>query len=99
MLRQTEAYMKVKENYIPREVAGEYLLIPVGEAALKTKGLISMTESGYLLFCKLQQSTTRGELLQCILGEYDVSDAQAEADIEEFLQQMRSLDMLEEDEA
>ena len=90
--------MKVKENYIPREVAGEYLLIPVGEAALKTRGLISMTESGYLLFRKLQQSCTEQELLQCMLDEYEVSCEQAGADIEEFLQQMRSLDMLEEDE-
>lgn len=89
--------MKVKKDYILREVAGEYLLIPVGEAALKTKGLISLSESGYLLYEQLQQDCEKKDLVQRMLQEYEVTEDQASADIEAFLEQMRSIDMLEED--
>lgn len=89
--------MKVKKDYILREVAGEYLLIPVGEAALKTKGLISLSESGYLLYKQLQQDCEKQDLVQRMLQEYEVTEDQASADIEAFLEQMRSIDMLEED--
>lgn len=89
--------MKVKKDYILREVAGEYLLIPVGEAALKTKGLISLSESGYLLYEQLQQDCEKQDLVQRMLQEYEVTEDQASADIEAFLEQMRSIDMLEED--
>lgn len=89
--------MKIKKDYILREVAGEYLLIPVGEAALKMNGLISLSESAYLLYEQLQQDCQKKDLVQRMLQEYDVTESQASADIEMFLEQMRSIDMLEED--
>lgn len=89
--------MKVCENYIFRQVADEYLLIPVGEAALNVKGLISVSESGYLLYQKLQGGCTRQDLIAALLGEYEVAEAEAAADVDAFLDQMRRLDMLVED--
>lgn len=88
--------MKVKKDYITRQVAGEYLLIPVGEAARNTRGLINLTESGYLLFQKLQNDCTEEDLVNALLEEYDASQAQVEQDVRAFLAQMRRLDMLEE---
>lgn len=89
--------MRVKSDYILREVAGEYLLIPVGEAALKTNGLISLSESGYLLYEQLKQDCEKKDLVQRLLQEYEVTEEQASADVEVFLEQMRSIDMLEVD--
>lgn len=89
--------MRVKSDYILREVAGEYLLIPVGEAALKTNGLISLSESGYLLYEQLKQGCEKKDLVQRLLQEYEVTEEQASADVEAFLEQMRSIDMLEVD--
>ncbi len=86
--------MKVKQNYILRNIADEYLLIPVGEAALTTKGLIAVSESGCLLYEKLQNDCTREELITALTGEYDVTEAVAGADVDAFLEQMRQLDML-----
>ena len=42
-------------QFILRSVAGENLLIPVGEAANQTKGLIVLSESGVLLFEKIKK--------------------------------------------
>lgn len=89
--------MRANSNYIFRQVADEYLLIPVGEAALSVKGLIRLSESGCLLFQKLQNECSREELVDAILGEYDVPRDVADQDVDAFLAQLRRFGILVED--
>lgn len=88
--------MKVKNNYIFRQIAEENLLIPTGEAALKVKGLIALSESGCLLYQTLRSECTREDLVKALMAEYDVTEEVAGEDIDAFLEQMRQLQMLEE---
>ena len=89
--------MRVSNNYIFRQVADEFLLVPVGETALSVKGLIRLSESGGMLYQMMQErDCTKEELLQAILAEYDVAAEDAAADVDALLDQMRSLDMLVE---
>ena len=91
--------MKVSKQFIFREIADEKLLIPAGEAAISVKGLIALSESGAFLYQKLQKGCSREDLLAAMLTEYDVSAEVAAADIDAFLDQMRQLNiLLEEDE-
>jgi len=89
--------MKVSKDFILRNIADEYLLIPTGQAALNVKGLIALSESGVLLYEKLQNECSREELLNALLAEYEVSEAEAAEDVDAFLAQMRELGMLLED--
>lgn len=88
--------MRVKKNFIFRKIADEYLLIPTGEAAMTTKGLIALSESGSLLYQKLQSECTREDLISALTAEYDVSESVAGVDVDAFLDQMRQLNMLME---
>ena len=87
--------MRVKDNFILRQVAGESLLIPVGEAALEVKGLIALSESGCLLYERLRQECSRQELIDLLTEEYEVTEQTAGEDVDAFLEKMRMLDMLE----
>lgn len=89
--------MKINKQFIFRNIADEYLLIPVGEAAISLKGLIALSESGALLFEKLNAGCSRQDLVEALVAEYDVSEAVAAEDAEAFLNQMRQLNMLTED--
>lgn len=89
--------MKVSNQFILRTIADEYLLIPTGEAAMNVKGLISLSESGYLLYEKLKNECSKEELVQALKNEYEVDESTAVQDVEMFLQQMRQLKMLEEE--
>lgn len=89
--------MRVKNNFISRTIAQEHLLIPTGEAALSTKGLIALSESGSLLYQRLQTDCTREDLIAALTAEYDVSGDVAGQDVDAFLDQMRQLNMLVED--
>lgn len=89
--------MKVRDQFVLRSIAGEHLLIPVGEAAISVKGLIALSESGALLYGKLRDGCTEEDLLAALRGEYDVSQEEARQDVRAFLEQMRRLNMLEEE--
>ena len=89
--------MKVSNEFVLRQVADEFLLIPVGSAALRISGMISLTESGYLLYQQLQSGCDRDRLIQVLLETYDVEAAEAAADVDVFLNKMRKLLILEDE--
>lgn len=89
--------MKVSSQFVLRHIADEHLLIPTGKAALEVKGLIALSESGSLLFEKLQKGCGREDLIAALCAEYDVSEAVAAEDADAFLDQMRQLNMLVEE--
>ena len=77
--------MKIEKEYILRQIAGDYIIVPVGSAALEFNGMITVNETGAFLWEKLRKGTTKEELLHAMLEEYEVSEKEAEADIQEFL--------------
>lgn len=88
--------LKAAENMLLREIAGECILVPVGEMALKVHGMISMSESGALLWKKLQKGCTEEELVHTILEEYLIDRETAVQDVRMFLQKMKGIDLIVE---
>lgn len=89
--------MRVSKDFIMREIAGEFILVPVGAAATKFNGLITMNELGKFIFDLLAEEHTVQELSEKITREYDVSLETAESDLREFLQQLREIGALVEE--
>lgn len=88
--------MKENQNFILREIAGEFMLIPVGAAAEKFNGLITLNETGAILFKALSQDVTLEALVDAVTAEYDIDRNTATADAEEFLQYLQKIDALVE---
>ena len=87
--------MKLKCDFILREIAGETMLIPVGQTALQYNGLICLNPVGAEIWKGLQQEKTEEEILADILDQFDVTEAVAQADMEEFLNQLREKNFIE----
>ena len=87
--------MRIKKEFAVREVAGEFMLIPIGTAALDLNGIITTNEVGAIIWNLLDSVETEDELIACILNEYDVNEAVARNDVNDFLQKLRSLDIVE----
>lgn len=88
--------MKVKSGFAVREIGGDYILIPLGEMALKFSGFITTNAVGAYIWECLQKECSKEALLTQILEEFDIDEAQAKQDMEEFLDQIMKLDLLEE---
>lgn len=77
--------MKVEKEFVLREIAGDYVIIPTGRTVLSFNGLITVNEIGAFLWGLLQQDVTMEELVAKTLDEYEVDEETAREDIQEFL--------------
>lgn len=89
--------MHVAKGFIVREIAGDTVAIPSGEAAGKLSGLIALGGSGKFLFELLATPQTEESLLGAMLDSYEVDADTALADIREFLDTLRQGGVLIED--
>ena len=80
--------MKIDKEFVLREIAGDYVIIPTGKTVLEFNGLITVNEVGVSLWNMLQNEITFDELVQGILDEYDVEESVAREDIQEFLDKL-----------
>ena len=88
--------MKLKENFVLKTVAGQNIVVPIGDAAITFNAMITLSESGKFLWENLLNSTTEDKLVEALLGEYEVSEEIARKDVLEFLEKMREADLLDE---
>ena len=88
--------MKLKENFVLRQVAGSYVVVAVGAASVDFNGMLTLNESGALLWRTLEGGADRAALLAALTSEYDVDEAQAARDLDEFLRSLRSAGCLAE---
>lgn len=82
--------MKLKENFVLRQVAGSYVVVAVGAASVDFNGMLTLNDSGALLWRTLEGGADRAALLAALTSEYDVDEAQAARDLDEFLRSLRS---------
>ena len=86
--------MKIKNGFLLRSVAGKNIVVPVG-AELDFGGMITLNDTGKFMWEQLSQETDADSLLGKIVSEYDVDEATAKADMENFLNELRELNILE----
>lgn len=87
--------MKVDKEFVLREIAGDYVIIPIGRTVLSFNGLITVNEIGAFLWYLLQEDVTKEELVAKVLDEYEVDEETAREDIQEFLDTLVSGGILE----
>lgn len=90
--------MRIEKDFILREIAGDYIIIPTGRTVLDFNGLITVNEVGVILWKMLQEEVTLETLVQGVLAEYDVEEEVAREDIQEFLDKLAEGGILAKDE-
>lgn len=83
--------MQIRKQFSLREVAGEYLLIPMGESAIDLNGMITTNEVGATIWELLPQVCDEKELIERLLQDYEVERTELEADVRNFLQSLRHM--------
>lgn len=80
--------MKIKENFALRQVAGTWVVLPLASATLNFNGMLTLNETGCMLWNLLKQGSTREALATALTDEYDVTFEQALADVDEYLNKL-----------
>ena len=87
--------MRIKENFILREVAGTYLVVAVGDAVKEYNAMINLNETGAFLWKELSNGATEDELVSAMTKNYEVSEQIARRDVLGFLQKLKEARLLQ----
>lgn len=87
--------MKLNENFVLRQVADNWVVLPVGQASVDFNGTLTLNDSGALLWRALEQGGDRETLADALCAEYEVERVTALADVDEFLEKLAKVGCLE----
>lgn len=87
--------MKLKEGFVFRKIAGDNVVVPIGQQITQFNGLIKLNDSGAFLWNVLKEGSSKEELVDKLQEEYDIDRDLAENDVESFIKILKERDMLE----
>ncbi len=87
--------MRIKEGFIVKEIAGQYVVIALGAASKIFNGIIKLNDSGKFIWDKLSGGAEAEDIVDAMLEEYDVDRETATADVEKFVAELKGANILE----
>ena len=92
----TQTRYRAYSGYVIREIAGEFLLVPVKMRKDMEDQIAVMNETGKFLWERLAEGSTAEVLLHSMMEEYQVGAEEALADIIDFLKDLKERKLLQE---
>lgn len=77
----------MQNDYLLREIAGEYMLVPLGNSSFNS--MVSFNETGAFVWKKLEQGLTEEEIANALTVEYNVAYNQALEDVKQLVDYLK----------
>ena len=88
--------MKIKNGFVAREIAGQYVVVALGQASKVFNGIIKLNESAKFIWDMLVKGAEKEEIVEALLNEYEgVEAAVVEADVDNFINKLEGANILE----
>jgi len=88
--------MRIKDGYVLRKIADEYIVVAVGEKVTKFSGMMSLNEISAEVWSFLQEDRTFDELLVMVLSLYDIDEDKARNDLVKLIAKLESIGVIEQ---
>lgn len=96
-MEKAERKYKANPDFLLREVAGEAVLIPVGEAGVFENSVISLNDTCSFLWKLFQEPRTEEEVIAEAKKEYSDPDGEMEQGIRSFIEEYVKYGLLKEE--
>jgi coenzyme PQQ synthesis protein D (PqqD) len=91
-MAESEAILRLRPDTVPwREIEGEFVALDQDAATY-----LAGNQTATLLWRALSEGTTRAKLVSAVTEKYDVDAARAGVDVDAFLEELRSRNLLSE---
>ncbi|MBR5529099.1 MAG: PqqD family protein [Oscillospiraceae bacterium] len=87
--------MKLRGEFVIRQVMDCIAAIPVGSTALQFNGMILLNDVSRVIWDCLSAGSSIQDITAAVTEAFEVSPEEAEADIVEFTEKLRSLELLD----
>lgn len=86
--------MKISEDFVLRQVADTWVVLPLKTDTVDFNGMIRLNGSGAMLWKCLEKGATREELVQALTSQYEVSREEAARDVDKFIETLNKVGCL-----
>lgn len=87
--------MKIKEGFVIREVAGNFIAVATGEASKSFSSMITINSTGKFLFELLCKETDEKKLVDALLEKFDIDAETAAKDVKIFVTKLQEAGVFE----
>ncbi len=87
--------MKIKEGYMLREIAGNFVVVPVGIASKEFNGVITLNSTGAFLWKELMNGLSITDLIDRLVATYEVEKEVAAKDVNNFVSILKGANLVE----
>ena len=91
----SKIYVK-NPDFVQREVAGEFILIPIKRNLRDANDLFVLNEMGACIWKKIDGSRTTQEIQTHLLAEFQVSEEELQNDLNSLLKELVSIQAIQE---
>lgn len=93
---QPEKIFEKNPDFVQREIAGEFLLIPIRRQLSEANALYVMNETGTAFWKRLDGTTTVADIKTALLSEYEVSEDALHQDLTTLVDDLVSIQAIRE---
>lgn len=86
--------MKIKDGFVLRNMAGEFIAVPFDESYSDVGALISLNETGAFLWKALEEEKELDDLVSALVAEYEITEDEAKAAAEGFTEGLKAAGLL-----
>jgi len=87
--------MRIKKEYILKEVANQYVVVPTGKETINFNGMLTLNNTAKMLFEALEEDKEIDDLVALLQEHYGIDEQQALIDVKDFLTVLESKQMIE----
>lgn len=89
--------MKLRGEFVVRQVMDCVAAIPVGATALQLNGMILLNDVSRVIWECLSKGSTVDQMVTAVTDQFEVSQQEAKEDVLEFLDKLRQTQLLDEE--
>lgn len=83
--------MKLNEEFVLRQVADTWVVMPLGQTSVDFSGMLTLNETGAILWQALENGGDRLALAKALTNEYDVTEEEVLADVDAFIAKLQEI--------
>ena len=87
--------MKIKEGFVLRNVADEYIVMPTGGNIAKFDGAVVLNDVSAFIFEKLLNPASKEDIVTALIDEYDVDAQTAAKDVDALVCEFEKMGIIE----
>ena len=85
---------KRNENFVFRQIDNETILVPIKDNVGDMNCIYNLNELGAFIWQHIKCKNSVADIKEMILSEFEVSESQAEADLNEFVNDLKEIEAI-----